>query len=90
MDLAQHQRYQPSGWRISQATRKPLHEPIVCVESAGGAEVLLHPRKRLITHGQRLLHDHSEKCAQWPSDDDEENHQRDDRAERSPTSEQPV
>ena len=77
------------AWHVIGQGRKPLHKPIVCVESAGGAEVLLHPRNRLITHGQRLLHDHSKKCAQWPSHDNEKNHERDDRAERSPTSKQP-
>ena len=77
------------AWHVIGQGRKPLHEPIVCVESAGGAEVLLHPRDRLITDGQRLLHDHSKKCAQWPSHNDEKNQECDDRAERSPTSEQP-
>jgi hypothetical protein len=42
----------------------------------------------LIAHGQRLLHDHSKKCAQWPGHDNEKNQKRDDRAERSPIPEQ--
>src|SRR6266487_4469010 len=77
------------AWHVIRQGRKPLHEPIVCVESAGSAEVLLHPRNRLIAHGQCLLHDHSEKCTQWPSHDNEKNHESDDRTKRSPTSEQP-
>src|SRR5258708_772429 len=49
------------AWHLIGQRRKSLHEPVVCVESARVAEVLLYPRKRLITHRQRLLHDHSNK-----------------------------
>ena len=42
------------------------------VESAGPTEMLLHPGNRLVAYGQRLLHDHPDKGAERPGDENKE------------------
>jgi hypothetical protein len=52
---------------------KFLHQPIVRIESTGGAQVLADPRNRLIAYVERLLNDDSEKYADGANHEDEEN-----------------
>ena len=75
---------------VGRQSGKTLHQPIVRVERARRAEVLLHPRDRLVAHVYRLCHHHSDKRADRSRHEKEEDEERQDRGQRAAAAHQPL
>ena len=49
---------------VDARARETRDQPIMGVEGGGSAEVLLHPGDGIVTHTDRLAHDHADKSTE--------------------------